>query len=289
MNLSEREFNEIRQIIKGLCGVWLGDDKMYLVHTRLEPVIERFRISSYQELANRLAASANMALQDEVIEAITTNETSFNRDGYPFDEFRRSLLPNLIARRNTRQSASGLPFGKLRIWSAAASTGQEAYSLAIGVSDFVSACNGVFNGCQITTDNFSILATDISATALRIAKDGAYHERELDRGISNDQKLKYFVSQSGKFVVANEIGRLVEFRRLNLAKSFMELSGLDLIFCRNILIYFDEPTRNQVTEQLVHSLAPGGMLILGAAESLSQLPKGMIQEQFGNTIVFRRK
>ncbi len=289
MNLSDQEFQAIRQLVQNLCGIWLGDDKKYLVKTRLESVVKRNELSAYSELSHRASVASKIRLQEEVIEAITTNETSFNRDGHPFEAFRRMLLPKLIAQRLMRQQALGLPFGKLRIWSAAASTGQEAYSLAMAVLDYIQTQpRNAAHGFLVTPENFSILGTDISSQALEVAIQGVYHERELERGITIDQKQKYFVGTHGKFSIHPQVKSLVEFKRLNLVKQFSDLNGFDLVLCRNLLIYFDEPTRKQVTEQLTNSLAPGGMLMLGAVESLPFLPKGIIQEQIGKTVVYRK-
>jgi chemotaxis protein methyltransferase CheR len=131
MKLSDQEFQEIRLLIQSLCGIWLGDDKRYLVRTRLESLLNRNQLANYAELIQLASAPSNIRLQDEIIEAMTTNETSFNRDGHPFEALRRSILPQLIANRLARQRKIGLPFGTLRMWSAGSSTGQEAYSLAM--------------------------------------------------------------------------------------------------------------------------------------------------------------
>jgi chemotaxis protein methyltransferase CheR len=289
MNLSEQEFQATRLLVQNLCGIWLGDDKKYLVRTRLESLLERNKLSAYSELVQRASVASNVRLHDEIIEAITTNETSFNRDGHPFEAIRQTILPRLIANRLARQRSTGLPFGKLRIWSAAASTGQEAYSLAMAILDHIhtQSRNAATELC-VRPENFSILGTDISPQALRVATLGVYQERELERGLTKEQQKKYFIGAHGKFSAHPQVMKMVDFRRLDLVKPFTDMNGFELVLCRNALIYFDEPTRRRVVDQLVKSLAPGGILMLGAVESLPYLPTGIAQEQIGKTIVFRK-
>ena len=289
MNISEPEFNNIRHLVKRLCGIWLTDDKKYLVVSRLASVLKKNQIESYSALVQRASSANNIRLHEEIIEAITTHETSFNRDGHPFEEFRRTILPNLIATRAECQRVAGLPFGKIRIWSAAVSTGQEAYSLAMGILEHIQTQpRNAANGFVVTPENFSILGTDICASSLSTAKEGCYHERDLERGLGNDLKQKSFVERERKFWIHQAAKNLIDFRRLNLIHPFGDLVGMDMVLCRNVLIYFDDSTKRAVTEQLIMCLAPGGMLMLGAAESIPVLPPGIVQEQFGRTVVFRK-
>jgi chemotaxis protein methyltransferase CheR len=290
MNLSDLEFSEMRRLIQTLCGIWLGNDKKYLVRTRLEPVLVSNQLASYSELIRLASLPTNLRLQDELIEAITTNETSFYRDGHPFEEFRQRMLPELIAIRSDRQRRLGLPFGKLRIWSAAASTGQEAYSLGILILEYLqSQSRNAKQGFLAAPDNFSILATDISSQALRVAKNGVYVARDLDRGLPLELRQKYFIHHQGRFTISPMVKSMIEFQRLNLVKPFSDMNGFDAILCRNLLIYFDEPTRSKVTDQLFRCLTPEGILMLGAAESIPILPNGLVQQQIGKTVVFRKR
>lgn len=289
MKLSDQEFRDLRLLIQRLCGIWLGDDKKYLVQSRLEPVLHHKKLHSYAELVTKAVDVRGSLLQTDIVEAITTKETSFNRDSHPFEEFRKTVLPQLIRNRLDRQMAVGLPFGKLRIWSAAASTGQEAYSLAIAILEFIKT-QPLSPGDRFTVrpDNFQILGTDISADALQVAKTGQYNARELDRGMDADSKRLYFVEGSGRFEVIPSLKNMVEFQRLNLVQPMTDMSCFDVILCRNLLIYFDEATRCSVLEQLYARLLPGGILMLGSAESTTPLPKGIEQVQIGKTIVYRK-
>lgn len=289
MKLSDQEFQETRLLIQKLCGIWLGNDKQYLVRSRLESVLKHNQLSGYAEMVQRASVASNTRLQDEIIEAMTTNETSFNRDGHPFEALRQMILPQLIANRLARSRLKGVPFGTLRMWSAAASTGQEAYSLAMVVLDHIQTQpRNAANGLLLTPENFSILGTDISANAIRFATEGVFQERELARGLTADQKQKYFIDTGGKFSIHPRVKKMVNFKKLDLMKPFVDRDGFDLVLCRNLLIYFDEPTRRQVTDQLAKSLVPGGVLMLGTVESLPGLPAGIVQEQIGRTVIFRK-
>jgi len=289
MNLTEQEFKDIRLLVQRLSGIWLGEDKQYLIRSRLEPVLRNNKFSSYAELVLRASGPAGLALQEEIIEAITTKETSFNRDGHPFEEFRRTLLPELIRNKFERQRSIGLPFGKLRIWSSASSTGNEAYSLAMAILEYIELQpQAGLNPIRLTSESFHILASDISEQALQKAREGSYYEWELDRGLSNELKQKYFDKSDSCFTVKPAIRGMVEFKRLNLIKPFTDIGGFDLVLCRNLLIYFDQNMRREIVDRLVASLTNGGILMLGASESLSVLPKGLVQSQVGRTIVYRK-
>ena len=289
MKLSEQEFTDLRGLIQGLCGICLGDDKRYLIQSRLEPLLHRNKLGSYAELVVRTTGTIGIRMQDEVVEAITTKETSFNRDGHPFDEFRRSMLPLLIQTRMNRQRVAGLPFGKLRIWSAATSTGQEAYSLAIAILELIrTQPKTAADRFLVGPENFNILGTDISSESLRIAVEGQYYARELERGIDGDSKRTYFMEQNGSYAVNPLLKTLVDFQRINLVQPIKNLTCFDMVLCRNLLIYFDEPTRRAVLDQLIKQLSPGGILMLGAAESTACLPVGMNEMQFGKTIAYRK-
>ncbi len=290
MTLSEKEFNEIRKLIRDLCGICLGDEKRYLVQSRLEPILHRNKIATYSDLALRCASSLGLQLQEQVVEAITTKETSFNRDGHPFEELRNFILPDLIRSRMLRQQALKQPFGKLRIWSTAASTGQEVYSVAIAILKLLKSPSNAESGrMRYGIENFHILGTDISNEALRIAKAGTYCQRDLDRDYEPASSKEYFIEKNGNFEISDPIRKMVEFRQVNLIRPIIDPTIYDLILCRNILIYFDEPTRNSVLNQLVDRLTPGGILMLGAAESIGPTIRGLTQTQFGRTTAYRKK
>lgn len=284
MQLSLSAFNDVRKAVHDLCGIVIADDKQYLVKSRLEPILRSNGLASYDALVQRLNQPNALTLQDQVIEAITTKETSFNRDGHPFDELRRTVLPELANLLNERKRSARLFYPKARIWCAAAATGQEAYSVAIAVTEFLATRPGI----GLTVDDFPILASDISSIALATAREGRYTTAELGRGITPDQRDRYFRQDSGAWAVDASLRRMVKFRRLNLVQTLPNLGTFDLILCRNLLIYFDDATRRRLCQALLAALNPRGMLLIGAAESLYGVSDAFTAERFGSTVVHRK-
>jgi chemotaxis protein methyltransferase CheR len=246
-------------------------------------VVQAHGFRSFSEYLSRLREFDAILLRDELVEALATGETSFNRDSHPFEEFRRRILPDLavdLCRRRKTSYAKPL----VRLWSAGCSTGQEAYSLAMSVIDFLSA-NPLL---ELMPEQFPILATDVSASSLNVARDGRYSEREIERGLSLEARRRHF-EQQGDIWIANErLRRMIDFRRLNFLDGVSNLGSFEVILCRNVMIYFDAPTRQRLCDQLCERLTPGGILILGAAESLYGLETLLQSEQLGSTVVYRK-
>ena len=244
------DFDFIRKLLKERSGLMLSADKQYLVESRLMPVAQRNRIASLSELAARLRAGTDEALIAQVVEAMTTNETFFFRDRIPFEHFRSFILPALMAARER--------YKRIRIWCAAASTGQEPYSLAMAIKEMGSAL-----------DNFriEIVATDLSHDVLAKAEAGIYSQFEVQRGLPIQLLLKYFTQHGDLWQIAPEIRAMVQYRPFNLLSDFSRLGVFDLVICRNVLIYFDQPTKSDVLDRLARVVAPDGFLILGAAET----------------------
>jgi chemotaxis protein methyltransferase CheR len=274
MHLSRPTFDELRGAVHRLCGIMLSEDKAYLIRHRLEPVVRDHGLAGFEELARRLRAPGGAALHDAVVEAITTGETSFFRDGHPFEAFRRHVLPQLVARG-----------ARARLWCAAAATGQEPYSAAMLVCDALDA-HRARGGAEVPV---SILATDVSARALAAARRGEYTRQELSRGLTAAQVARYFERRGERWRVREAVRRLVEFRRANLVQPFAALGAFDAIFCRNVLIYFDDDTRRRVCGQLHAALADGGWLLLGSAESLYGIADGFEAVRLGDTLLYRRR
>jgi chemotaxis protein methyltransferase CheR len=285
MKLSVETFNDIRKAVHDLCGIVITADKQYLVVSRLEPILKRNRLPSYESLVQGLTQSNSLQLQEQIIEAITTKETSFNRDGHPFEELRRSILPELASRLLEKRATTRLLNQKARIWCTTVATGQEAYSVAMAVSDFLASRPGL----GLTIDDFPILATDISLIALAIAREGRYSTSELSRGISAEQRVRHFRQDNGGWVVDDPLRRVIEFRRLNLVQPLPNLGTFDLILCRNFLIYLDECTRRRLCRGLHQALNPGGVLMIGAAESIYGVTDAFSTERIGNTVVHRKR
>lgn len=281
MELPVAVFDELRQLIHRLCGVVLSSDKAYLVRHRLEPLARRHGCRSFEEFAEKLRHPTGTALFDAIVDAITTGETSFFRDGHPFEAFRLHLLPQLTETARAR-AMGGTP--RVRLWCAAASTGQEPYSLAMLIVDYLDA----LRAAGANPVDFSLLATDISSAALARAAAGRYDRWELARGVSATMLHRHFQKHGSQWVVREPVRRLVEFRRVNLLNATAGLGMFDAIFCRNVLIYFDEATRRRVCEEFAGRLAPGGWLVLGTAENLYGVSERFESVRFGETLLFRR-
>jgi chemotaxis protein methyltransferase CheR len=285
MHLTSAAFNEIRKAVHDLCGIVIAEDKQYLVKARLEPVLLTNGLASYELLASQLRKPDSHLLRDQMIEAITTNETSFNRDGHPFDALRRSILPELASRLIERRTTTRLRHSRVRIWTAAVSTGQEAYSVAMAVAD----CLEARSAPGLTLDDFPILASDISTNALAIARLARYSSAELDRGLTHMERDRFFRQENEAWVVDASLRRMVEFRRLNLVQPLPDLGAFDLILCRNLLIYLDEATRRRLCHGLYSALNPGAILMIGAAESLYGVTAAFTTERIGSTVVYRKQ
>ncbi|MBZ6078560.1 CheR family methyltransferase [Microvirga puerhi] len=249
--MNESEFEFLRGFLKARSGLALPPEKRYLVESRLAPVCRNFQIADLAELIRSIRISRSLALESAVVDAMTTNETFFFRDKGPFDLFRDVLLPRyLTARTTTRQ---------LRIWCAAASTGQEPYSLAMLLEDAVERTAGW---------KIDIVATDISTDVLNKAKAGLYNQFEVQRGLPIQLLLKHFTQVGDQWQISQKIRSRVSFQGLNLIKDFTALGIFDIIYCRNVLIYFDAATKSNVLARIANSLAADGSLILGAAETV---------------------
>ncbi len=280
MELSRQTFQQLTQLIHRLCGLAVGHDKMYLVRHRLEPVIRRYGLNGFEQLLERLQTRTGAELHDSIVEAITTKETSFFRDAQLFKAIRQQVLPECVK----QLTQSGGKRHRIRIWSAGSSTGQEAYSLALLVRELV----GDPGSQALKESQFSILASDISAEAITKGKAGCYNRSEVARGLSEEQLRSHFHHRAGCWTLDEQARRLVHFRQFNLLHSPAELGAFDLILCRNVLIYFDQPTRKRICQGLYEILYDGGWLVLGSAESLYGLSERMETVKVGRVLLYRK-
>jgi chemotaxis protein methyltransferase CheR len=245
---SDYEF--LRKLLKERSGLDLSADKQYLVESRLVPLARRVGLAGIPELVQKMRSGAEV-LTTEVVEAMTTNETFFFRDKIPFDHLRETVLPALTQSRVSRRS--------LRIWSAASSTGQEPYSIAMCLKEAAQALSGW---------RIEIVATDLSQEVLEKSKAGIYSQFEVQRGLPIQMLVKYFTQVGELWQLNADIRGMVQHRQLNLLQDFSQLGKFDVIFCRNVLIYFDQGTKAAIFERLSRVVEPDGMLMLGAAESV---------------------
>jgi chemotaxis protein methyltransferase CheR len=249
--LSAASFTTLAGLLKTRSGLIIGLDKVYLLETRLIVMMRRESLADLNKLAERLGRPGAEPIAREVVEAMTTNESFFFRDDKPFQHFRTQALPRLIAARP--------PGAALRIWSAASSTGQEAYSLAMILAE----SKAVVGPRQI-----EIVGTDIAREPLNRAKEGQYTQFEVQRGLPVQYLMKYFKKEEQYWRIAPEIRKMAQFREFNLLGDLRSLGRFDIVFCRNVLIYFDQPTKTRVLEGIAALMPPDGMLYLGGAETV---------------------
>lgn len=249
--MTPREFEFLCKFLKERSGLMLLPTKQYLVESRLMPVVRRAKFAGIGELVTRLQEPTAEALRVEVTEAMTINESFFLRDKIPFDRFRDTILPWLLSARSPRK--------RIRIWCAAAATGQEPYSLAM----VLDAAASMLQGWRV-----EILATDISHEMIERARAGTYSQFEVQRGLPVQLLLKHFEQIGDQWRISDKLRGMVQFRQMNLLDDFASLGTFDVIFCRNVLIYFDTATKIAVVERLSQVLARDGFLVLGAAETV---------------------
>jgi len=261
--------------IQEICGIHLDDSKGYLLETRLSGLLSEAGAANFSELFYKVKADTTARLRGKIIDAITTNETSFFRDTAPFDLLRHKLIPDLIDRRN--QSAGRIP---IRIWSAACSTGQEVYSTAIVFKELLGNLNRY---------DIRILGTDISNKVVAQASYGEYSRLELERGMPQETVNRHFTQSGDRWRVRDEIRAMATFRTMNLLESFSFPNPFDIIFCRNVAIYFTEPDKTKLFRNLTKCLARDGGLIIGATESISGICSELEPKRYLRSVFYQWK
>ncbi len=244
------DFDMFCSTLKQRSGLVLSKDKSYLLESRLTPIARKHGLKSLEELADRVRNWTDEALLSEITEAMTTNESSFFRDTRPFQLLRDYVLPNMQKNRAKNKA--------LRIWSAASSSGQEAYSIAMVLDEEASG----FTGWRIET-----VGTDLSSEMVERSKIGIYTQFEVQRGLAIQLLVKYFTQRGDKWVISDKLRKNVDFKVWNLLEDLSPLGNFDIVFCRNVLIYFDQPTKSKVLDAIAKQMRPDGYLFLGGAET----------------------
>lgn len=257
MNASDYEY--LSSFLLGSSGLSLGTGKEYLIESRLIPLAQSLGFDGISKLVAELRKGTDDRVKSAVTEAMTTNETSFFRDKNPFDELRNSLLPALIPARQNAKT--------LRIWCAAASTGQEPYTLAMVLNDSFP---------ELSSWRVEIVATDIDTTALKRSEEGIYTQFEVQRGLPVKLLMEHFEQNEKGWRIKDKLRERIQWKQLNLLNDFSRLGAFDIIFCRNVLIYFQNDTKKDILDRLAKRLQPDGYLYLGAAETVLG-----ISEEFG--------
>jgi chemotaxis protein methyltransferase CheR len=255
-SLSDDIYKQFSDFLEVQCGIVLGGNKQYLVKSRLIPLMAQFSIEKLSELIHQAMSYKNRELRTAVIDAMTTNETLWFRDRYPFELLSKKLFPEILEKKKS-----------IKMWSAASSSGQEAYSIAMTAVEYQKQKAVLGMNVQIT-------GTDISNTMLEQCKKGAYDTLALSRGLSDERKRQFFEpvnDGSGKMKIKDEVKKMTNFRYYNLLDSYATLGKFDIIFCRNVLIYFSNDVKSKIINQFSGALNPGGYLVLGASESITGL------------------
>ncbi len=258
MSLDATTFAYLRDLVRERSGIVLGDDKVYLIETRLSPLVRSQNLAGLPALAAALRGKPFGPLHKAVIEAMTTNETFFFRDLHPFEALKKEVLPPMVAARRAQR--------RLSVWCAAASSGQEPYTLAMIIREHFP---------EVLTWQLQMIATDISVEMIARCKKGLYSQLEVNRGLPAPLLIKNFTKSEMDWQIKEELRRMVDFRELNLLESWpFQPQSLDIVFCRNVLIYFDVETKKKILGRIRTLLRPDGFLFLGGAETTLNLDDG---------------
>jgi len=272
MSLSAAEFDYIRRLVLEQSAIVLDGDKQYLAESRLLPLARRDGFDSLSSMVASLLARKVDGLHRHVVEAMTTNETSFFRDFHPFEALRKSILPQFMIQRASNR--------ELNIWSAACSSGQEPYSIAMLLEEDFRGMAGW---------NVRLMASELSAEMLARAREGRYSQLEVNRGLPAKLLVKYFRQKGVDWQIAEELRNRVEFMAINLAGYWLPLPPMDIILMRNVLIYFGVETKKKILRKARQLLKRDGLLFLGGAETTFNLDDSFERVQFDRTICYRAR
>ena len=271
------EIQLFSKYIHDICGIHIEAYKAYLLETRLGKLLEAENCQSFSEFYQKVKADSSKTLEKQIIDAITTNETLFFRDNSPFELLKFKILPEVIDQRTSKIPNSSTPI-PIRIWSSACSTGQEVFSIAIVLKELLN---------NSTRYNVKLLGTDLSDNAIRQASYGTYNKFEIERGLPRERLRRYFVPNGAGWKIKDEIRSMATFRRLNLMNPFVSLGKFDIIFCRNVAIYFTLEDRKKLFNKIADALEPGGYLIIGSTESLTGVCPRLVPKRHLKSIFYQ--
>lgn len=271
--VSAEEYSRLKELLYATYGIELGDNKHYLVSSRLTPLLAKHGLKSISELLAFLKGDGRSALKQQLIDAMTTHETLWFRDQYPFEALKRMIFPKLA-----REHIS-----LLRVWSAACSTGQEPYSISMMFNEYN------LDYPKHPLRKIEIVATDVSPITLNGAREGIYQNIALARGLSSDRRAKFFDEQGDKARVKDFVRNVVSFHELNLISPFSVMGKFHIIFCRNVLIYFSDKKKSDILDRMADVLEPGGHLFMGGSESIGRYSNKYEVERCYGGMVFRLK
>jgi chemotaxis protein methyltransferase CheR len=271
--ISQADYAQFKTFLEDACGILLGDNKQYLIVSRLTKLLRQENIESVTELLNILKRGYPRHIQGAVIDAMTTNETSWFRDRTPFEALTKEVFPELEQRLT----------GPCRIWSSACSSGQEPYTISISIEEY---CKRSLNS---RLRNTQIMATDISPTVLEEAKQAEYDANILGRGLSMERKQQFFTQVGDRWRVVDNVKRRVSFQEQNLLLNYGRLGRFDIIFCRNVLIYFSAERKKDILKRMAQSLNKEGYLFLGASETITGYSDDFEMIRTPNGVFYKRK
>jgi len=271
--IEHHEYDAFRRFLEKRCGIVLGENKQYLVRSRLSPLLKRYQFATMSELVEKVVNGYNHALQNEVIDAMTTNETLWFRDNYPYEILKHELFKRL--------SSLNRP---IKIWSAACSSGQEPYSIAMTALEYSQTIrSNLHNKIQIT-------GTDISSDMLKCCQMAEYDSLSLSRGLSDERKRQFFeTSSNGMMRVKADVRKMANFQSINLLEPYRGLGPFDIVFCRNVLIYFSAEVKRKILQQIADVIQPEGILFLGASESISGVTDSFRMVRTGSGLYYVKK
>jgi len=272
------EFSLFSKYILLISGISLDPGKEYLIETRLRPLLKEYNLNSFKELYNAAISDSQKKIEKAIIDAISTNETYFFRDKNPFELLKFKILPDLIDKRSAEKP--GRPVN-IRVWSAASSTGQEIYSVAMIMHEL-----GIANTRQY---NIRLIGTDISDAAIAKASYGQYNKFEVARGLTPERLKKFFNKVGDDWKIKDEIRSMVAFQKVNLLKPFNSPGKFDIVFCRNVAIYFNPPDRKKLYQTISNSLETDGYLLIGSTESLSNDTQMLKPQRYLNSTFYQFK
>lgn len=271
MSVTQDNFKFIQEFAKDAAAIILETGKEYLVEARLTPIAKQAGFNTLDEFLNQLRTNRAATLfHEQVIDALTTNETSFFRDFHPFETLRQQVLPKIIEQRAQMK--------RLSIWSAASSTGQELYTIGMLIREHFP---------MLKDWNVSILGTDLSPTVLTQAKKGSYSQLEVNRGLPASMLIKYFNKVDTRWVIKDDVRKLIEFKQMNLVKPWPIMPVFDVIFIRNVMIYFDVESKKQILKKIRQCLQPNGYLFLGTAETTMNIDPDWQPITLGKATVYQ--
>ena len=277
IKITTGELNAFSKYLYEATGICLGRNKVYLIEGRLADLLKEYHCSSFTELLNIITYGNDPSLINKIIDRMTTHETCFFRDGTPFQLLQYKILPDLIDKRTATTSNGPVP---IRIWSAACSTGQEIYSIAIVLREMLADIDGY---------RIKLLGTDISDAAIAKASYGRFNRFEIERGLSSQILNKYFVCENNQWKIRDDIRAMVQFAKRNLMQPFNGLGFFDIIFCRNVAVYFNKEDRRNFFDRIARVLGPDGYLIIGSSESMIDIQSRFEPQEHLNTFFYQIK